>query len=76
MPEYFQLPLNMIVNTPKEDQKKLKRKVNVLTAGAPPPSIIFEKMENLGFEVMHVYGLTETYGHMLQCVHGMKHGMN
>ncbi len=59
--------LNMIVNTAKEDQKVLKRKVNVLTAGAPPPSIIFEKMENLGFEVMHVYGLTETYGHMLQC---------
>jgi fatty-acyl-CoA synthase len=59
--------LNMIVNTPKENQKKLKRKVNVLTAGAPPPSVIFEKMENLGFEVMHVYGLTETYGHMLQC---------
>ena len=59
--------LNMIVNTPKEDQKKLKRKVNVLTAGAPPPSVIFEKMEDLGFEVMHVYGLTETYGHMLQC---------
>ena len=59
--------LNMIVNAPKEDQKKLRQKVNVLTAGAPPPSIIFEKMENLGFEVMHVYGLTETYGHMLQC---------
>ena len=59
--------LNMIVNAPKDDQKALKRKVNVLTAGAPPPSIIFEKMENLGFEVMHVYGLTETYGHMLQC---------
>jgi fatty-acyl-CoA synthase len=57
----------MIVNAPKEDQIKLKQKVNVLTAGAPPPSIIFEKMENLGFEVMHVYGLTETYGHMLQC---------
>ena len=59
--------LNMIVNAPKEDQKALKRKVNVLTAGAPPPSIIFEKMENLGFEVMHVYGLTETYGHVTQC---------
>ena len=57
----------MIVNAPEKEQKKLKRKVNVLTAGAPPPSIIFEKMENLGFEVMHVYGLTETYGHMLQC---------
>ena len=59
--------LNMIVNAPEKEQKKLKRKVNVLTAGAPPPSIIFEKMQNLGFEVMHVYGLTETYGHMLQC---------
>ena len=59
--------LNMIANAPKEDQKKLKRKVNVLTAGAPPPSIIFEKMNNLGFYVMHVYGLTETYGHILQC---------
>jgi len=59
--------LNMLVNAPKEEQKKLKRKVNVLTAGAPPPSIIFEKMDSLGFEVMHVYGLTETYGHILQC---------
>ena len=59
--------LNMIANAPKEHQKKLKRKVHVLTAGAPPPSIIFEKMQNLGFEVMHVYGLTETYGHILQC---------
>jgi len=59
--------LNMIANAPKEHQKKLKRKIHVLTAGAPPPSIIFEKMQNLGFDVMHVYGLTETYGHMLQC---------
>ena len=59
--------LNMLANAPKEHQKKLKRKIYVLTAGAPPPSIIFEKMKNLGFEVMHVYGLTETYGHMLQC---------
>jgi len=59
--------LNMIANAPKVDQQVLKHKVYVLTAGAPPPSIIFEKMENLGFEVMHVYGLTETYGHILQC---------
>jgi len=59
--------LNMLANAPKANQKELKHKVYVLTAGAPPPSIIFEKMENLGFEVMHVYGLTETYGHILQC---------
>ena len=59
--------LNMLANAPKDQQKELKRTVYVLTAGAPPPSIIFEKMKKLGFEVMHVYGLTETYGHILQC---------
>ena len=59
--------LNMITGASTSDQKKLDRKVYVLTAGAPPPSIIFKKMKELGFEVMHVYGLTETYGHILQC---------
>ena len=59
--------LNMITEASASDQKKLDHKVYVLTAGAPPPSIIFKKMKELGFEVMHVYGLTETYGHILQC---------
>ena len=59
--------LNMITGAPESDKKKLKQKVYVLTAGAPPPSIIFKKMRALGFEVMHVYGLTETYGHVTQC---------
>ncbi len=58
--------LNMITGASSE-QKKLNNKVYVLTAGAPPPSIIFKKMRALGFEVMHVYGLTETYGHVTQC---------
>jgi Acyl-CoA synthetases (AMP-forming)/AMP-acid ligases II len=57
----------MITGAPESDRKKLKQKVYVLTAGAPPPSIIFKKMKSLGFEVMHVYGLTETYGHVTQC---------
>jgi len=59
--------LNMITGAAESERKKLKHKVYVLTAGAPPPSIIFKKMKNLGFEVMHVYGLTETYGHITQC---------
>tara|TARA_B100000900_G_scaffold291087_1_gene249907 strand:+ start:986 stop:2614 length:1629 start_codon:yes stop_codon:yes gene_type:complete len=59
--------LNMITGASEKDRKKLKQKVFVLTAGAPPPSIIFKKMKALGFEVMHVYGLTETYGHVTQC---------
>ncbi len=59
--------LNMITGASESERKKLKHKVSVLTAGAPPPSIIFKKMEALGFDVMHVYGLTETYGHVTQC---------
>ena len=59
--------LNMIANAPKEEQKPLKNKVYVMTAGAPPPSSILKKMQSLGFEVMHVYGLTETYGHISHC---------
>ncbi len=59
--------LNMITGAAESERKKLKNKVYVLTAGAPPPSVIFKKMKNLGFEVMHVYGLTETYGHITQC---------
>ena len=59
--------LNLIANAKDEDKKVLKNKVYAMTAGAPPPSTILEKMEKLGFEVMHVYGLTETYGHILHC---------
>ena len=59
--------LNLIANAEDKDKKEIKHKINVLTAGAPPTSAILEKMDNLGFEVMHVYGLTETYGHVLQC---------
>ena len=48
-------------------KKPLPFKVFAMTAGAPPTSAILDKMNKLGFEVMHVYGLTETYGHMLHC---------
>ena len=59
--------LSLIANADEKDKKEIKHKVFVLTAGAPPTSAILEKMDKLGFEVMHVYGLTETYGHILQC---------
>lgn len=42
--------------------------VKVLTAGAPPPPSVLEKAAALGMEVMQVYGLTETYGHIAQCL--------
>ena len=59
--------LNMIANAKEEEKKCLSHKVFAMTAGAPPTSAILDKMNSLGFEVLHVYGLTETYGHMLHC---------
>ncbi len=42
--------------------------VNVFTAGAPPPAAVLEKSKALGLNIMQVYGLTETYGHVTQCL--------
>ncbi|XP_076882835.1 putative CoA ligase CCL13 [Bidens hawaiensis] len=54
--------LNMIVNSLSTNQKRLSHKVEILTGGAPPLPTIISKMENLGFYVKHIYGLTETGG--------------
>ena len=42
--------------------------IRVMTAGAPPPPAILARTRALGFDVMQVYGLTETYGHISQCL--------
>ena len=47
--------------------KKLSRPVNLMTAAAPPPPAVLAKMEAMGFDITHVYGLTETYGHTTIC---------
>jgi fatty-acyl-CoA synthase len=61
--------LGMLVNAPETQRPDLGgRVVKVMTAGAPPPPSILEKLTAIGFEVMQVYGLTETYGHVTQCV--------
>ena len=57
--------LNMLANAPNEDQKTFDRSIKVMTAGAPPPAKVLESMTKFGFDVLHVYGLTETYGHVL-----------
>ena len=59
--------LGMIVNADESVRKPLKHKVEVMTAGAPPPAAILEAVEALGFNVTQVYGLTETYGHTIMC---------
>jgi fatty-acyl-CoA synthase len=58
--------LNMLANAAESDQKCFDRTIQVMTAGAPPPAKVLESMGQFGFEIMHVYGLTESYGHILQ----------
>ena len=56
--------LSMIVNAEADEKRAIPRGIQVMTAGAPPPPSIIREMEALGFDVLHVYGLTETYGHV------------
>jgi 3-(methylthio)propionyl---CoA ligase len=57
--------LNMLALAPEKDQKRFAHTVHAMTAGAPPPAKVLESMAQFNLEVMHVYGLTETYGHIL-----------
>ena len=54
--------LSMIANAPAEMKAGIDHQVKVMTAGAPPPATVIQDMEEMGFVVTHVYGLTETYG--------------
>ena len=60
--------LNMIVNAEAGDRSTFDHVVEVFTAGAPPAPATLGKIEALGFNVTQVYGLTETYGHVTECV--------
>ena len=59
--------LGMMLNAPPNIKSACTHKVKVMTAGAPPPPSVLEQIEKLGFEVTQVYGLTETYGHVVHC---------
>ncbi len=54
--------LNFIINATAAERFELSAPVRVMTAGAAPPAPIIEGMEKAGFDVIHAYGLTETYG--------------
>ncbi len=61
----------MLVNAPEELRQGLPRGVKAMVAGAAPPASLIEGMETLGFDLTHVYGLTEVYGPATACA---KHG--
>ena len=59
---------NLLVNAPDELKADVPAGVKGLIAGAAPPASIIEGMEKLGFDLTHVYGLTEVYGPASVCV--------
>jgi fatty-acyl-CoA synthase len=61
----------LLVNAPAEMKTGLPPGVKGMVAGAAPPAAMIEGMETLGFDLTHVYGLTEVYGPATVCA---KHG--
>jgi fatty-acyl-CoA synthase len=58
---------NLLINSPDEMKAGIKHTVNCLVAGAAPPGAVIEGMQKMGFNLTHVYGLTETYGPAAVC---------
>jgi fatty-acyl-CoA synthase len=59
--------MNMLLNAGAGEGRPLGRRIEMMTAGAAPPAAVIEGMENLGFHITHVYGLTEVYGPAVIC---------
>ena len=58
---------SMLINAPAEWRSEIGHKVSALVAAAPPPASMIEGMNRIGFDITHVYGLTETYGPASVC---------
>jgi fatty-acyl-CoA synthase len=54
--------MSTLLNALPEDKRELSHQVEFVTAAAPPPEAVLAGMKTAGFNVTHVYGLTETYG--------------
>jgi fatty-acyl-CoA synthase len=56
-----------IASTPEAERPRLARRVRVLTAGSPPPATVLEAVGAMGFDVDHVFGITEVSGTPVSC---------
>ncbi|OAI53210.1 acyl-CoA synthetase, partial [Betaproteobacteria bacterium SCGC AG-212-J23] len=57
----------MLINAPDEMKRGIEHKVSGLVAAAAPPASMIEGMKKMGFDITHVYGLTEVYGPATVC---------
>jgi fatty-acyl-CoA synthase len=60
-------PVVMTMALNARGDRPLSRPVHWMTAGSAPPAAVISGMERLGFEIIHVYGLTEVYGPAVVC---------
>ncbi len=60
--------LNMLVSAPADQRRRFNHVVDIQTGGSPPPAKVIEEMEELGFRVTHIYGMTELQGPSTLCV--------
>jgi fatty-acyl-CoA synthase len=58
---------NMLINAPAKFHEGIDWKVSAMVGGAAPPAAMIEGMDRMGFDLMHIYGLTETYGPASVC---------
>ncbi len=61
--------LNMLAHAPDDVKRALPLRTKVMTGGAAPPSAVIRNMEALGFEVLHAYGTTESFGPSTYCAY-------
>ncbi len=54
--------MSTLLGAPEADKRPLPGRVEFITAAAPPPEAVLAAMQDAGFNVVHVYGLTEVYG--------------
>ncbi len=54
--------MSILLNASDAEKKPLPQRVEFFTAAAPPPEAVLAAMKTNGFNVTHLYGLTETYG--------------
>ena len=59
--------LTMLITAPEEQRRKFAHPVRIMTGGSPPPAKVIQGMEDLGFQVLHIYGMTELQGPSTLC---------
>lgn len=62
--------LTMLIHAPAAHKRPLPLRPRFMTGGAAPPSAVLRDMEAMGFDVIHAYGTTESYGPSLFCAPG------